>query len=258
MSVDRRDPKPQTLLRVPLALGEIGLLTLPDDAATYVTRVHRLGVGDRFLAFDPGQAIEADAEIVALSRKGATARIDATRPASRRPTRRVTLLQGSCKGDKMDAIVRDATELGATTIVPVITERSIARPDAARADRWRRIAVEAARQCGRGDVPRVEEPVALAALLARSRAPEVIAICLDPRAERALGAALAGLAAETEIAFLVGPEGGLSDEEIALAERAGYVPARLGTLVLRTETVCAAVLGGLLLIAPGVESEAPT
>ncbi len=75
----------------------------------------------------------------------------------------------------------------------------------------------------------------------------MIAICLDPRAERALGAALAGIAGDREVSFLVGPEGGLSDEEIAEATRAGYAPARLGSLVLRTETVCAAVLGGLLL-----------
>jgi 16S rRNA (uracil1498-N3)-methyltransferase len=247
VSAEGLDPRPATLLRVPLALGESGLRELPAEAATYMTRVHRLGPGDRFLAFDPERAIEAEAEIVEVSRKGATARIEQSRPASRRPERRVTLLQGTCKGDKMDAIVRDATELGATKIVPVIGERSIARPDAARAERWRRIAVEAARQCGRGDVPRIEEPVALGALLARERDPEVSAFCLDPRAEAPLGAALAGLGTDREVAFLVGPEGGWSDAEIAEAARAGYAPARLGTLVLRTETVCAAVLGGLLL-----------
>lgn len=247
MSADRRDPRVSALLRVPLPLGELGLLSLPEEAASYVTRVHRLGPGDRFLAFDPEREVEAEAEIVTVGRKGATARIEATRPASRKPARRVTLLQGTCKGDKMDAIVRDATELGATRIVPVICARSIARPDAARAERWRRIAVEAARQCGRGDVPRLEEPVALAVLLGRARDPAVSAFCMDPRAERGLGAALASVAGETELAFLVGPEGGLSDEEIGAAAGAGYVPARLGALVLRTETVCSAVLGGLLL-----------
>ncbi|MEO7331537.1 MAG: RsmE family RNA methyltransferase [Minicystis sp.] len=234
-------------MRVPLSLSGSGLQLLPIEAATYVTRVHRLGPGDHFLAFDPERALEAEAELVEVSRKGATIRLDAPRPASRTPARRVTLLQGTCKGDKMDAIVRDATELGATRVVPVITERSIARPDAARADRWRRIAVEAARQCGRGDVPRIEEPTPIAALLAQTRDPQVSAFCLDPRAERSLGVALAGLATDAEVAFLVGPEGGLSDEEIASAMRAGYAPTRLGTLVLRTETVCAAVLGGLLL-----------
>jgi 16S rRNA (uracil1498-N3)-methyltransferase len=239
------------LLRVPLALGEAEACALPAETAIYVTRVHRLGEGDRFLAFDPERAIEAEAELVEVSKRGAHAKLGPRRPASVKAPRALTLLQGLGKGDKMDAVVRDATELGATRIVPVIAARSVSRPDAGKAERWRRIAVEAARQSGRGDVPAVDDPIAMSALLARPADPEVRSFCLDPRADRALGPMLAALDADAPLAFLVGPEGGLSGEELEAAEAHGFARARLGTLVLRTETVCAAVLGGLLLLDPG-------
>jgi len=242
-------------LRVPVPLTEAGLFPLPAEAATYVTRVHRLEIGDAFLAFDPERAVEADAELVEVTRRGAVARIAVIRAASVRPARRVTLIQGSCKGDKMDGIVRDATELGVTRIIPAITARSVARPDAARADRWRRIAVEAARQCGRGDAPILDAPVALAAALALD-APSAatLCLCLDPTATTPLGACLQLVAAATNVTILVGPEGGLDDDELDAAARAGFTRARLGGLVLRTETVCAAVLGALLVWSEGLEA----
>lgn len=234
-------------LRVPFPLTEAGLFPLSAEAATYVTRVHRLAIGDAFLAFDPERAVEADAELVEVTKRGAVARIAVIRAASVRPGRRVTLIQGSCKGDKMDGIVRDATELGVTRIIPAITARSVARPDAARADRWRRIAVEAARQCGRGDAPILDAPITLADALASGVASfEGAALCLDPTATTTLGACLHVVAAATNVTILVGPEGGLDDDELDAAARAGFTRVRLGGLVLRTETVCAAVLGALL------------
>ena len=231
-------------LRVPFALTEAGLFSLPAEAANYVTRVHRLEIGDAFLAFDPDRAVEADAELVEVTKRGAVARIAVIRAASVRPARRVTLIQGSCKGDKMDGIVRDATELGVTRIIPAITARSVARPDAARADRWRRIAVEAARQCGRGDAPILDAPITLADALAPGV--DGAALCLDPTATTTLGARLQIVAAATNVTILVGPEGGLDDDELDASARAGFTRVRLGGLVLRTETVCAAVLGALL------------
>jgi 16S rRNA (uracil1498-N3)-methyltransferase len=240
-------------LRVPFPLTAAGLFALPAEAATYVTRVHRLEVGDAFLAFDPERATEADAELIEISKRGAVARITAIRPASVRPARGVTLIQGACKGDKMDAIVRDATELGATRIIPAITARSVARPDAARADRWRRIAVEAARQCGRGDAPIIDAPTALAAALAPSEG-VTMALCLDPTSAIPLGARLQIVAAATNVTILVGPEGGLDDAELDDAARAGFTRVRLGGLVLRTETVCAAVLGALVVWSEGPEA----
>jgi 16S rRNA (uracil1498-N3)-methyltransferase len=242
-------------LRVPCALLASGDLPLSAEAATYVTRVHRLAVGDTFLAFDPERGTEADAEIIEIGKRGAVARIAAIRAAAALPARAVTLIQGSCKGDKMDAIVRDATELGATRIIPAITARSVAKPDAARADRWRRIAVEAARQCGRGDAPVVEAPALLPAALALVDG-AALRLCLDPTAAVSLGSRLEMVAAATTVAILVGPEGGLDPAELDAVGRAGFERVRLGGFVLRTETVCAAVLGALVIWSEGREAQA--
>jgi len=241
-------------LRIPVDAIASGLVVLSRDAATYATRVHRLGPGDAIVVFDSDSAIEADATIVALDRRGVTAQVGAPRRASRVPARQITLLQGIGKGDKLDAIVRDATELGATRVVPVVCERSVARPPHGRAARWRKIAVQAARQCGRGDAPVIAAPMLFADAV-RDVPAAALRVCLDPEAPRTLGAALVGLGS-AGVVFAVGPEGGLSPTEVTIAESAGFTRASLGPLVLRTETVCAAVLGALL-VWPGVPSASP-
>ena len=231
-------------------------MKLPDEAATYVVRVHRLKQGDSFVVFDPERAVEADAELVEVARGSApVARVGEARGATVLPLRRVTLLQAAAKGDKLDAVVRDATELGATRIVAVIAERSVVRLEGvtARADRYRRIAVQAARQCGRGDAPRVDGPVSLAdAVAGLAGRADVVGLCLDPTSVTPLRDRLLPLHASAEVVFVVGPEGGLTDAELALCEGAGFHRVSLGALTLRTETVCAAVLGALLVLgAPG-------
>lgn len=230
-------------LRVPLGDLSAGERAIDGEAASYVARVHRLGKGDALVLFDPARAVEADAEIVDAGRKAVIVRVSEPRAAPR-PARSITLIQGVGKGDKLDAIVRDATELGATAIVPALCDRSVARPDASRAERWRRVAIEAARQCGRGDALLVEAPTAFDEALGAARAGA--RICLDPKAPATLGDALAGLSPGAAITLAVGPEGGFSPREIDAAGARGFTLASLGPWVLRTETVCSAVLGAIL------------
>jgi 16S rRNA (uracil1498-N3)-methyltransferase len=241
---------------LPSSAGAAVTAKLPPDAALYVTRVHRLRPGDRFLAFDPETALEADAEVIETGASMCLARFGEARPASVRPTRAVTLIQGTAKGDKMDAIVRDATELGATRVVPAVCERSVSRPESgeARALRLWRIAVQAARHCGRGDAPRIEAALPFGEALDRfGKPPSGVAIALDPRAEESLRDRLLNLPCAAEVVLIVGPEGGLSDAELALCDAAGVHRVSLGPLVLRTETVCAAVLGALLVLGAGAQ-----
>lgn len=242
-------------VRVPLPRIEPGEVALDGNAAKYVARVRRLGPGDAFVAFDPERALEADASVLDARPGRVRVRLGEARPASVRATRAVTLVQAIGKGDKLDAVVRDATELGATRIVPAIASRSIPRiaEAAARTARWRRIAVEAARQCGRGDAPAVEAPVNLAEAVRRIASepapPEGrSALCLDPSGDEPLGPRLRALSAREEVAIVVGPEGGLDETELAVARDAGFARVSLGPFVLRTETVCAAVLGALLVV----------
>ncbi|MEZ4293526.1 MAG: RsmE family RNA methyltransferase [Polyangiaceae bacterium] len=136
----------------------------------------------------------------------------------------MTLVQAVGKGDKMDAIVRDATELGATRVVPVVAERSVVRAEdvASRAARWRRIAIEAARQCGRGDAPRVDAPVVLGEALAGLPVETGLGVCLVPGAAPGLGDALRGLAAGASVTIVVGPEGGCRRGRSRRVRRGGW------------------------------------
>lgn len=236
-------------LRVPLDRIEAGEAVLSAEASKYVTRVHRLGPGDRLVVFDPARAIEAEASILTTARAAARIRIEEPRPASLRPLGQVTLIQAVGKGDKLDAVIRDATELGATRIVPVFGDRSVARGVAEqRHERLCRIAVQAARQCGRGDVPVVEVPKPLGdAVGPFGHATDLLGLCLDPTGDP-LGPRLSAMAHDAHIVLVVGPEGGLSGAELALCARAGFARVSLGALILRTETVCAAVLGAILVM----------
>jgi 16S rRNA (uracil1498-N3)-methyltransferase len=232
-------------LRVPCELPGGDRCDLEGDAARYLLRARRAAIGDTLVAFDPVRAVETDAVLIAATKSTATLELGPLRPASVLPRRAVTLLQAVGKGDKLDAIVRDATELGATRVVPVATARSVPRRDAAAmARRLERVAIEAARQAGRGDVPRIDPPSSLADAVASLDA--TVRVALIPGGSVALADALAGVAGSVGVAFAVGPEGGFDDAEIELLGAAGFVPTTLGPVILRTETVCAAVLGALL------------
>jgi 16S rRNA (uracil1498-N3)-methyltransferase len=218
--------------------------------AHYLARVLRLAAGDAFTAFDPATGQEADAVTVWAEEEAITVRFGALRPGPSATSTGVTWVQGLAKGDKCDAVVRDATELGASRIVVTTTERSVVRLDGARAEarqaRWARIAQEAARQCGRADVPVVDSPCGWREALERATAAskEDGRFCLWERADEPLATPLAGaLASGGALSFACGPEGGLTDGEVALARSLGWRIVSLGRFVLRTETVASAVLG---------------
>lgn len=226
----------------------------PDpELVHYLCTVHRLRTGDGFLAFDPQRGLEADATLEgegdALSLRVGPVR--AAKVTARRP---ITLIQGFGKADKCDAVVRDATELGVTAVLVATMDRSVARPVenkmAAREERWRRIATEAARQSGRGDVPHIGAVTSLESAL-DGLAPDVAVFVLWERATAPLGPALKlvmASGAERPLAFVIGPEGGLGDREIAACAARDLTPYSLGDFILRTETVAAAVLGAVRIL----------
>jgi 16S rRNA (uracil1498-N3)-methyltransferase len=241
-------------VRAPLSGLTPGVRELEEETDRYLLRVRRLAPGDSFLAFDPEAELEADAKLCPPAGRRARAILGPPRPASLRPDRRVTLVQALGKGDKVEAVVRDATELGVSGFVPVLAERSVRRPNRAdvQLDRWRRIAVQAARQCGRGDVPTIAPLAELPAALERlgRPAPPGLGVCLHPEGDESLGSVLRAQGAPGEVTVLVGPEGGFAPAELELARGLGYRIVTLGALVLRTETACAAVLGALLCTLP--------
>lgn len=237
-------------VRAPIAALAAGEHRLDGAVGHYLARVLRLQAGDAFVAFDPATGREADGVMVWADGRGiATVRFGELREGAARPARELVLVQGMAKGDKCDGVVRDATELGATRIIVARTHRSVVKLDAARAverqARWERIAREAARQCGRSEAPRVDVPCSWDDALARVPA-AAARFCLWERAVDPLGPPLLqALAADAPVAFACGPEGGLEDAEVEQARALGWIVASLGPLVLRTETVAAAVLGAV-------------
>jgi 16S rRNA (uracil1498-N3)-methyltransferase len=245
-------------LRVPLAGLAAGERLLPEDTARYVSRVHRLGVGAALALFDPEAALEADGTIVAAAKDGVRVSIGATRATTRRPAAPLVLLQALGKGDKLDAVLRDATELGATAVVVVATARSVPKVEASRQARWQRIATEAARQCERGDRPALAGPISLAEALARrDGGDDALRLCLDPRAERTLRET-AEARPWSGAVVLIGPEGGLTDDELAQADAAGFQRVSFGAFVLRTETAATAVLGALIALGDLTHANPPS
>ncbi len=229
-------------MRVPVPGLREGEVTLPPDTDRYVTRVHRCDVGDAIAGFDPETGLEADGELIAT--RPARVRFETPRATSRRPAVATTLIQCMAKGNKVDAVVRDATELGVTKIVLAVAARSVKR--GGDVERYRRVVLEAARQCGRGDVP---ELVGVVELAEAWRHGEGRCVMLDGS-----GLAMAGvLDGAGVVTFAVGPEGGWSDEERAAALEAGFTLGRVGAFTMRTETAAAAALGARWALYSAVE-----
>jgi 16S rRNA (uracil1498-N3)-methyltransferase len=244
------------VVRAPIADLAPGERQLSDEMTRYLCRVRRLGMGDSFVAFDPIAHVEADATLTGgLGPDGrANATIGPTRAAIVVAQEALVLVYALAKGDKIDAVVRDATELGATRIVLAKTERAIVKVTSSGSSdqkiaRWERIAREAARQCGRADPPRIDGVHGWRDALVRGAEGCEARFCLDPRALVPLGSALVDSVARRDaLAFAVGPEGGLSADEIEIAVGLGYLPSCLGPFTLRTETVAAAVLGAVRIL----------
>jgi 16S rRNA (uracil1498-N3)-methyltransferase len=162
------------------------------------------------------------------------------------PPLAITLLQAIAKGDKMEAIVRAATELGVARVLPAISARTVVRLEPGRwrerGRRWQRVAREAAKQCGRALVPEVEPPRPLSEWLDATAGQGDLRLCLWEGEAPPLGRLLAGLAASpTTALILVGPEGGLAREEVEAACAQRWAVASLGPRILRTETAGPAI-----------------
>lgn len=161
---------------------------------------------------------------------------------------RVTLVMGVAKGEKMDAIVRQATELGVDRVIPVLCERSVVKLPASRAaekaERWRRIALAASKQAKRAIVPDVSTAVPLGDVLAELAAYDGVIVAWEESA----GAHVAHVARAwagtptARVAVVVGPEGGLSAREVADLEAIGARTATLGPTILRAETAAIATI----------------
>lgn len=216
-------------------------VVLTGNAANHLSRVLRLTAGDELRLFH-GDGQDYAAHIEGAVRDGLRVRVQSAHPVPTESSLSVILVQGICRGQKMDLVIQKATELGVSVIVPLRCERSVVRLQGERAVRrrehWLGIATGAAEQCGRAVVPQVHPAVTFDAAVAilPQGAPRLL---LDPEAATGLGE---HAPADSVMVLLAGPEGGLTPAERGAARQAGFIGVRLGPRVLRTETAPLAAL----------------
>ncbi len=222
-------------------LASRATVTLSGSAANHVMRVLRVRVGEELTLFN-GSGGEFAARVEAFTGSTVTVLVGEERAVERESPLSLTLAQGVSRGERMDLVMQKATELGVTGLVPVLTERSVVRLDAAQAERklahWRAITIAACEQSGRNRPPGVVLPVPLGDFL-RSDLKSDTRLLLSPAA--ALRITDVPRPAHS-VTVLIGPEGGLTQEEQERAMASGFVGVRLGPRVLRTETAAIAAL----------------
>ncbi|MBK9444324.1 MAG: 16S rRNA (uracil(1498)-N(3))-methyltransferase [Comamonadaceae bacterium] len=270
----------------PSALVAGALLDLPAGVARHV-QVLRLQPGDLITLFDGTSSGEFSATVIHMGRSSVQVQVSNFVPVEREPRLRVHLALGMPANERMDWLVEKATELGVTSIQPLMTERTVLRLSAERAEKkvahWHSVAVAACEQCGGNRVPQVHPVMTLAdwlkmpavplprtrlLLTLRQESQSLRDAVVRPAqlARLTLGSALLGSDSTNasthttanalpapggkelpDVTFLSGPEGGLSLTEESAALTAGYAPVTLGPRVLRAETAALAALSMLLL-----------
>lgn len=237
--------RPRIHLDVRLASGS--RIDLPGAVRERLLSVLRLRDGAAIVLFD-GSGLEWPG-ILRVSRGEATVEIGTPVAGRAESPLDVTLAQAIARGEKMDLILQKATELGVSRIVPVVTERTEVRLDAARGERrlehWRRVVSSACEQCGRARLPIVDAPVALAAFASGMAARDARRFVLDPDASAGFGE----IDATRPVVIAIGPEGGFGPRDLAALGGAGFAGVRLGPRVLRTETAGLAALAVLQALA---------
>ena len=220
-----------------------GTVEVGGEELRYLTRVRRHGVGDHVELRDAGgQRFEA--RVADLDKRIARLEIERVLPPAPESWP-VTLIVAVPKGPRLDDVVRKSNEIGVASIAPVTAARSSTRPGPGRVDRWRRIATESTRQCGRRNPVRILDVTGLEdSLAAHAEAPHTL--ILDPGAGgQGLTGALAG--EQGPVVIAIGPEGGFTASEIESAARLGFLKVGLGAPILRVET--AAIAAATLAVA---------
>ena len=213
-----------------------------DNARRHIVQVLRLKPGAPMILFN-GLGGEYGATLEQVDRRQLTASVHSYDSRSVESPLQITLAQGISRGERMDYTLQKATEIGVQHIVPLITERCgvhlNSERQAKRLQHWHGITVAACEQCGRNSLPTIQAITLLTQWLGESPKPSPLQLVLDPGA----GVSIGELAKPANgIILLIGPEGGLGEDEIEQARRHGYQPVSIGPRILRTETAGVATL----------------
>ena len=223
--------------------GQFGKIDGPE--LDHLRKVLRLKPGDLITVFDDA-GWEHEAVIRSVTGAQGEVEIITSSQAQRESPLRLTLAVGLTKGEKIDFVVEKATELGVQTILPFASTHAVPRLDerkiAARAERWRKIALSATKQCGRLQVPEVLPLMPFEDLLAHAQPEDAKLLCWERETEQSLRQAHEKLPDAKALLIAVGPEGGFSPSEAEMARRHGFEPVHLGRRILRAETAAITAL----------------
>ncbi len=216
------------------------------EDASHITKVLRMNVGDEIIVFD-GSGFEYMARLESINQKECIAEILSKAKSEAEPDIKVSIFQGVPKSGKMETIVQKVVELGVWEIIPVMMDRCVVRFDEKgkkeKTKRWNKVAVEAAKQCGRGYLPKVLEPVSFECAVEMMKnldLPLMPYEVLGHSGEKGLKELLKGFCG-CSVGVIIGPEGGFSDKEAEIAKGAKIHQIGLGKRILRTETVASAI-----------------
>ena len=221
-----------------------GFVSISGPDALHIARSLRMKLGEVITVCDTAEMTEFECELCSITPDLVQAKVLSSQKCVAEPPFKVRLYQAMPKGDKLDTIIQKAVETGVFEIIPFESERCIVKAEPAKfekqTERRRRIALEAAKQCGRGIIPTVRQPISFEKALAEAAEGDIAFICYEGGGTRALGEFISSDG--TDIRFLIGPEGGFSEKEVAKAVEAGLGLAGLGKRILRTETASSFVL----------------
>ncbi len=217
--------------------------------ATHIAKVLRTEVGETLTLCD-GCGTDFFAQVTSVSKEEVSLKIYETLPCLAEPEISVTLFQGIPKQGKMDYIIEKCTELGISRIVPVSAKRSVVKIDDKKSEikkleRWRKIAAESVKQCGRGKIPEVTDVMSFNEALEYSKALDLTIAAYECERDTSIKSALTGKAPKT-IGVFIGPEGGIDDKEVKMLKDANIQTVTLGARILRTETAGHTVLTAIM------------
>lgn len=223
-----------------------GEVFLDGETGAHIVRSLRMKPGEP-LTLCAGDGVDYLCTILSVSPQGAQVQVHETRKSAGEPAVKVTVCQCWPKGDKLETVTQKAVELGAYEIWPIESSRCVSRPDeksaAKKLTRLQKIALEAAQQSERGAVPKLLPGATLQQALSAAAQQGTILFCYEKGTE-SFRQALEG--PETRFFLFVGPEGGFSPEEAALAQSFGAQLLSLGPRILRTETASLAALSAIM------------
>lgn len=218
----------------------VGRVTLSKDESHHAGSVLRCRPGDPVVLFD-GQGREAAAVVAAVAPRAVTVDVAAIDERSRELGIRLTLAVALPRSHRQTFLFEKLTELGVSAIWPMVTERSVVRPRADHVAKWNRTTIEAAKQSERAWLPHIQPPTTFDETLTRVGEFDTALVTDRDTSHETLSDHLGSASAITSLLVWIGPEGGLTPDEISAALNAGATPVSLGSHILRVETAAIAV-----------------